>query len=51
MVKNTEVQQEFDMFADVWKLYKALLPVRSKDDEVYWNTVVNGISEIMRKYP
>ena len=51
MVKNTEVQQEFDMFADVWKLYKALLPVQNKDDEAYWDNAVNSISEIMRKYP
>lgn len=51
MVKNAEVQQEFDMFAEVWKVYKALLPVQGRHDKEYWDNVTDSISEIMRKYP
>ena len=51
MVKNADVQQEFEMFADIWKLYKALLPVQNRYDEAYWDNVVSSISEFMRKYP
>lgn len=51
MVKNADVQQEFDMFADVWKIYKSLLPVQSRHDEAYWDNVERSISGIMQKYP
>lgn len=51
MVKNAEVQQEFDMFAEVWKVYKALLPVKARHDKEYWDSVTDSLSEIMRKYP
>lgn len=51
MVKNAEVQQEFDMFAEVWKVYKSLLPVKDRHDKEYWDSVTDSLSEIMRKYP
>lgn len=51
MVKNADVQQEFDMFADVWKIYKSLLPVLGRHDEVYWDNVERSISWIIQKYP
>lgn len=51
MVKNADVQQEFDMFADVWKIYKSLLPVQGRHDEAYWDDVERSISGIMQKYP
>lgn len=50
MVKNSEVQQEFDMFAEVWKIYKSLLPVQDRHDEIYWDNVQKCISGFMRKY-
>ena len=51
MVKNSEIQQEFDMFADVWKIYKSLLPVQGRHDEAYWDNAVRSISGIIQKYP
>lgn len=51
MVKNADIQQEFNLFADVWNTYKALLPVRPRNDTRYWGEAVEAVSEIMRKYP
>ena len=47
MVKNSEVQQEFEMFADVWKLFKQRLPVGKPDDD----ETVNAVKCFMIKYP
>ena len=51
MVNNAEVQQEFNFFSEIWKLFKTLLPVSDKDDEEYWERAVHGIAELMKKYP
>ena len=51
MVKNSEVQQEFEMFADVWKLFKQRLPVGKPDDDEYWEETVNAVKCFMIKYP
>lgn len=51
MVKNSEVQQEFEMFADVWKLFKQRLPVGKPDDDEYWEKTVNAVKCFMIKYP
>ena len=51
MVKNSEVQQEFEMFADVWKLFKQRLPVGKPDDDEYCEETVNAVKCFMIKYP
>lgn len=51
MVKNTDIQQEFSLFAEIWNTYKALLPVRPQNDTRYWGEAVEKVSEIMKKYP
>lgn len=51
MVRNEEIKREFELFADVWKAYKILLPVGNRADLNYWAGATNMISEIMEKYP
>lgn len=51
MVRNEEIQQEFELFSELWKAYKILLPVGSREDSNYWDGAMNMISGIMRKYP
>lgn len=51
MVRNEDIRREFNMFSDIWKVYKTLLPVGTADDEKYWDEVLNAVSEIMKKYP
>lgn len=51
MVKNADIKQEFDLFAEVWNAYKCLLPVRPRNDTQYWGEAVEKVSDIMRKYP
>lgn len=51
MVRNEDVKQEFDMFAAVWKAFKSLLPVGTKDDIDYWNNATEQTTAIMQKYP
>ena len=51
MVRNEDIRREFNMFADIWKAYKALLPVGAANDERYWDEVMGAVPEIMKKYP
>lgn len=51
MVKKEDIKQEFNLFADVWNTYKALLPARPRNDTRYWGKAVEAVSKIMRKYP
>ena len=51
MVRNEDIRREFNMFSDIWKAYKTLLPVGIADDEKYWDAIMNAVSEIMKKYP
>lgn len=51
MVRNKDISQEFNLFAEIWSVYKVLLPVRPRNDTRYWGEVVEKVSEIMRKYP
>lgn len=51
MLKNEQLQQEFDLFADVWKLFKYAQPVGSRTDVKYWDFLNKKIIEIMEKYP
>ena len=51
MVKNSDVKQEFEMFADVWKLFKQRLPVGKPDDDEYWEETVNAGKCFMTRHP
>lgn len=51
MVKNEDVKQEFDLFSEVWKMFKYLLPVSHREDAVYWEEAVRRVSEVIEKYP
>lgn len=51
MVKNTDIQQEFNLFAEIWNTYKSLLPARPRNDTGYWGEAVGKVSETMKKHP
>jgi len=51
MLTNDQMQQEFELFGDIWKMLKALLPVGNKNDIEYWDTANQAVIEIMHKYP
>lgn len=48
MVDNNEMQLEYNMFADIWKLLKTnYIP---SGNEVYWNNLITAAHEIEVKY-
>jgi len=51
MVKNEDIKQEFELFGDIWRIFKGLLPVGDKNDIEYWDTANQAVIEIMHKYP
>jgi len=51
MVRNEDIKQEFDLFGDIWKMFKSLLPVGAKHDVEYWDQVNKKVIEIMHQYP
>lgn len=51
MVTNNEIQEEFDMFAAVWKFYKEVLPVHSDQDDAYWSQMIQRADTICKEFP
>lgn len=51
MVKNSDIAFEFELFGEVWKVYKTLLPVKPGKDVDYWEKAVQAVRGIMEKYP
>lgn len=51
MVRNDEIKREYNLFSDIWIVYKTLLPVMKRDDVAYWDKVTADIAAIMKKYP
>lgn len=51
MVKNEDVKQEFEMFAEVWNTFKRLLPVENTEE--WWDTATKEMGKIYesRKTP
>lgn len=47
-MNNEELKQKYDMFTDCWKFYKKYADV--KEDDAYWEAVVNESNEISKKY-
>lgn len=45
---NNEIQVEYSIFSDVWRLYKTNCYV--SDDKAYWENVINEARVIERKY-
>lgn len=50
MVKNSEIENEFNIFSDGFKLYKEVLPVHKSSDDAYWADVVQKFSDFREKY-
>lgn len=48
MANNTEVMTEFNLFSDIWKLFKSFYDVST--DEAYWDNLLEKAHEIERKY-
>lgn len=51
MVRNSDIETEFHLFSEVWKVYKRLLPVKPRHDEPYWTEVTEAVCGIMSSYP
>ena len=51
MMTKEDLKQEFDLFADIWKMFKALLPAGDQMDVEYWDTANQMVIDIMQKYP
>ena len=50
MVKNSEIQTEFNIFSDGFALYKELLPAHSNTDDAYWQDVFQRFDDLCKKY-
>ena len=48
MAADEELKAVYNIFTDVWKLYKKYADVRTDDE--YWEKVVNESDEIAKKY-
>lgn len=48
MAKNEEMKTEFNVFRDVWKVYKKFFFVT--DDINYWDQVIEECGKIRDKY-
>ena len=47
---NLEMNTEFKLFGDIWKLYKAYYHVQAKNHEKYWTEVLNAIEKLNHEY-
>lgn len=50
MVRNEDIQEEFDMFSEVWKFYKAALPVHGNVDIMYWEELERQALEVCNRH-
>lgn len=48
MVSEEELKRKYDMLTDTWRLYKKFADV--KEDDEYWEAVVNESSAVSKKY-
>lgn len=51
MVSNNDIKEEFETFNTVWKFFKEVLPVHSRQDDAYWNDVIEQAGRICEEYP
>lgn len=47
MAKNEEMKTEFNIFGDVWKIYKKFYFVT--DSEEFWDEVINECNKVRKK--
>ncbi len=48
MADNSEMQWEYSMFADIWKLFKKFY--RTEADKSFWDDLITAEHEIESKY-
>ena len=48
MADNNEMQMEYKMFSDIWKLFKVFY--KTSDGEEYWNDLLRDAHEIEDRY-
>lgn len=51
MLTNAELTHEFNLFADIWTMFKYFQPVSHRQDVEYWDEVNQRVIDIMHKYP
>ena len=48
MADNQEMQVEYNLFADIWKLFKYYY--HTEDNKDFWNSLLDSAREIEKKY-
>lgn len=48
MADNQEMQVEYNLFSDIWKLFKYYYHTEENQD--FWNSLIDSAREIERKY-
>jgi hypothetical protein len=48
MAGNQEMQVEYNLFADIWKLFKHYY--HTEDNKDFWNSLIDSAREIEKKY-
>ena len=48
MADNQEMQVEYNLFADIWKLFKYYY--HTEDNKDFWNSLIDSAREIEKKY-
>ncbi len=49
-MSNEELKQKYGMFTDCWRLYKKYAVVEDKNNDEFWEQVVNESGAISKKY-
>lgn len=48
MADNQEMQIEYNLFSDIWKLFKYYY--HTEDNKDFWNSLIDSAREIEKKY-
>lgn len=49
-MSNEELKQKYGMFTDCWRLYKKYAVVEDKNNDEFWEKVVDESGELSKKY-
>lgn len=50
-VNKDQIKAEFNLFGEIWNIYKAYYLPEDKDNEKYWDSLVEAITAVQHKYP
>ena len=50
-VSKDQIKTEFNLFGEIWNIYKAYYTPEAKDNEEYWDSLIEAITAVQHKYP